>query len=518
MYNSVKEMLAPPNASGRELELKLEMPGEDFRRLGELPLLKACAGARARKTLRSIYFDTPGHDLHEARIALRLRNDGGNEWLQTVKTGEVTNGLSNVGEVEAVLEKCEPDLERIGDKRLRQKIKKLCKKTSLMPFFETVIDRTTHVITREDCAAELALDEGRVEADGQSREVREVELELLSGPPQGLLEIARVLFSDFGIRPSPSSKAERGFRLLSQEANSTEPTHAQEVMLEQSDSAREAFATILQSASRQIIANQRVVVETGEVEAVHQMRVGLTRLRSALRSIRPYNGAPWISELEADARNVARAVGQLRDADVLIAEIFTPIAEEGGNVPGFPGLLQALKAHRDATFKKAVDNLDGGIWPRLLVTMILSPQLLHTGGRFDEPAAAVSSEILERRWKKVRKYGDRLDSLDLEERHSMRKALKKLRYNCEFFHSLYDLEAKSFTKRLKKMQELFGAINDVRMAERLIELALERKRKDSKSLAAAGYILGRHEANIPHVWSEARREWERLEEASGFWR
>ena len=505
----------------RELELKFELPHDDFHRLGASPVLKASADARARKTLRSIYFDTPGHDLHEARIALRLRNDGGSKWLQTVKTGEVRNGLSNVGEVEALLEKCEPDLERIDDKRLRRKIKKACKKTSLLPVFETVIDRTTHVITRGDCAAELALDEGRVEANGQSRELREVELELLSGPPQGLLEIARELFSDFRINPSPSSKAERGFRLLNEVAESaepTEPTHAQDVTLQQSDLARDAFATILELASRQIIANQRVVVKSGEVEAVHQMRVGLTRLRSALRSIRPYAGPPWISELESDARNVAMTVGHLRDADVLIAEIFTPIAEEGGNVPGFPGLLQALKAHRGAAYKEAVGNLDRGIWPRLLVTMMLSPQLIDTGGRFGEPASAVSSEILERRWKKVRKYGDRLDSLDLEERHSMRKALKKLRYNCEFFQSLYDQEAQSFIKRLKKMQELFGAINDVRMAERLIQLAIERPRKGSKSLAAAGYILGRHEANVPHVWSEARREWERLDEASGFWR
>ncbi len=504
--------------SSRELELKFELPDDDFHRLGKSPVLKASAGARARKTLRSIYFDTPGHDLHEAKIALRLRNDGGSKWLQTVKTGEVKNGLSNVGEVEALLEKCEPDLERIGDKRLRRKIKKACKKTSLLPVFETVIDRTSHVITRGDCAAELALDEGRVEADGQSRELREVELELLSGPPQGLLEIARELFSDFRIHPSPSSKAARGFRLLSAAPDSTEPTHARDVTLQPSDCARDAFATILESASQQIIANQRVVVETGEVEAVHQMRVGLTRLRSALRSIRPYAGPPWISELESDARNVARSVGHLRDADVLIAEIFTPIAEEGGNVPGFPGLLQALKAHRGAAYKEAVGNLDRGIWPRLLVTMMLSPQLIDTGGRFDAPAVAVSSEILERRWKKVRKYGDRLDSLDLEERHSMRKALKRLRYNCEFFQSLYDHEAQSFIKRLKKMQELFGAINDVRMAERLIQLALERPRKGSKSLAAAGYILGRHEANVPHVWSEAKGEWERLEEASGFWR
>ncbi len=363
------------------------------------------------------------------------------------------------------------------------------------------------------------MDEGSVEADGHSRQFREVELELLSGSPRGLLVIARELFSKFRIRPSGSSKAARGYRLLRHEPEISLPLYAKVITLRQSDSARDAFAAILQSSSEHIIANQRVVLETGEVEAVHQMRVGLTRLRSALRSIKPYSKASWISELESGAQNLARAVGHLRDADVLISEIYTPIAEEhGDDVPGFPGLLQALKANRSTAYKEVVDNLDRGVWPRLLVTMILSPHLIEAGGKLGEPVATVAGESLERRWKKVWKYGERLDSLDLEERHSMRKALKQLRYNCEFFQTLYNHEAQSFIKRLKKVQELFGSINDLRMAERLIELALERRRKDSKSLAAAGYILGRHEANVPVVWSKAKGEWGRLEKASGFWR
>jgi len=512
-------MLAPPIAQGRELELKFEVPDDDFYRLGESPLLKAAADANARKTLRSIYFDTPEHGLHKARISLRLRNDGGKKWIQTVKTGEVTSGLSNVGEIEARVDRCEPDLDRIGDKQLRRAIKSISHNGDLRPVFETIVGRTTQVITNEDCSVELALDEGRVEANGRSRELREAELELLSGSVQGLLAVARALFSDFRIRPSEWSKAERGYRLLRQEPEIARPSFAKDVTLRQSDSTRDAFAAILQSTSQHVIANERMVVEAGDIEAVHQLRVGLTRLRAALRSIRPYTSAPWIAELERDAQTVARAVGPLRDADVLIGEIYTPIAEEHNDgVPGFPGLLQALKAHREATHKEVVDKLDKAIWSRLLVTLVLSPQLIETGGRFEEPVATLASESLERRWKAVRKYGERVETLDLEERHSMRKALKKLRYNCEFFQTLYDYEARSFVKRLKKMQELFGAINDARMAERLIGLALERRRKDSKALAAAGYILGRHEAKVPLVWSKAKREWERLEKASGFWR
>ena len=118
-------MLAPSIASSRELEPRLELHGDQFYRLGESPLRKASTEAHARKTLGSTYSDTPEHGIGE-RISLRLRNDGENHWLQTVKAEEAPKGgLSDVAESEVLLEKCEPDLDRIGDKRLRREIEKI---------------------------------------------------------------------------------------------------------------------------------------------------------------------------------------------------------------------------------------------------------------------------------------------------------------------------------------------------------------------------------------------------------
>ena len=512
-------MSSQPTASNREVELKLELPAQDFQRLRKSPLIGAFADGTAHKTLRSIYFDSPEHGLQKEGISLRLRNDGGTTWLQTLKTdAELNGGLSSAAEFEAELETCEPDPERIDDKDLKRKIKKALEETGLRPVFETIVDRTTHVLRKENCAFELALDKGRVEANAKKRELREVELELLSGSLQDLMDIAKELFADLRVRPSAFNKAERGYRLLRQEPEVVEPMFARAVELRHGDSARDAFVKIFQSAAEQIVANQRVVLETGAVEGVHQLRVGLTRLRSALRALKPYDSASWIGELESDAQSLARTVGHLRDADVLIADIYTPVAAEANDVPGLAGLLEALKAHREATHKEIVETLAKKPWPRLLLTMTLGPRLIQTGGELDEPIETAAGEIMERRWKKVAKFGARLDSLDLEERHSMRKALKRLRYNSEFFRSLYDRAAQRFIKRLKTMQLLFGSINDMAMAQRLIPIASERRGEDPAPLAAAGYILGRHETAAPHVWKGAKREWKRLEEAAGFWR
>src|SRR5262245_12587150 len=105
----------------RELELKVELSKSDVERLGgELRIGELGIGPPTRKKLRSVYFDTPEHDLHAAGIALRLwRQNGG--WLQTVKADQhVEGGISNPIELEASVDCDEPDLAKIADKKIKR--------------------------------------------------------------------------------------------------------------------------------------------------------------------------------------------------------------------------------------------------------------------------------------------------------------------------------------------------------------------------------------------------------------
>src|SRR5262245_5545086 len=95
----------------RELELRVKLSKSDVERLrGELPGSELGIGPPTRKKLRSIYFDTPQHDLHAAGISLQLRRHNGG-WLQTVKADEqVGGGVSNAIELQAPVDREEPDL------------------------------------------------------------------------------------------------------------------------------------------------------------------------------------------------------------------------------------------------------------------------------------------------------------------------------------------------------------------------------------------------------------------------
>src|SRR5262245_14244629 len=86
----------------RELELKVELTKSDVVRLaGELSVSDLSVGPAATEKLRTVYFDTPKHDLRAAGISLKLRRQNGG-WLQTVKTDQqIVNGISNPVELEA---------------------------------------------------------------------------------------------------------------------------------------------------------------------------------------------------------------------------------------------------------------------------------------------------------------------------------------------------------------------------------------------------------------------------------
>ena len=110
----------------RELELKVELSASDIARLAsELPDTDLMLGPASTKKLRTIYFDTPAHGLHEVGITLRLRSQNGG-WLQTVKTDQhVVDGVSNPVELEVPLETDRPDVGKIADKKIKRTVQKV---------------------------------------------------------------------------------------------------------------------------------------------------------------------------------------------------------------------------------------------------------------------------------------------------------------------------------------------------------------------------------------------------------
>ena len=129
------------------------------------------------------------------------------------------------------------------------------------------------------------------------------------------------------------------------------------------DSCATALRAILESATRQVLVNRQALLDTDDPDAAHQLRIGLRRLRSALRALRPLADGGPLRTFERCARDLGRCVGELRDADVLIAAIYAPIEAAADDKTGFGELYEALLRHRAAKHEEVRTILRGQAGP-----------------------------------------------------------------------------------------------------------------------------------------------------------
>ena len=505
----------------RECKLKLALSEKDFERLNGHTKLAEAQRDRSEKVLKSVYYDTPDLRLRDLGVTLQVCKDG-KGFVQTVRAeARLENGVPKPVEAEAPVENLRPDLDRIGDKNLRRKLVKAISGASLEPAFETLATRTFYKLEAGDSVVELILDRGEARAKRRKTPIREAELELIEGDPKGMLGIAQELFAGLTVHLSPTTKAERGYRLLLKipdERPEITPAKAGQADVKRGQSCGMAFAAILRSAGEQITHNRTVVLEADVAEGPHQLRVGLTRLRAAHRALKPLLDTPAFHQLEDDARGIARAVGELRDADVLIEDIYAPVAGAVPDQQGFDALLSALQAHRAAKQASARLYLRGDEWSRLLLCLALWPTMLERDPSLQHQSIEdYAKQALKKRWKKVANCGRAINRLDPEEKHAMRRSLKKLRYLIEFFAPLFpSKDVKPFVKQLKTLQDVFGYVNDVRTAEQLRTIATEHG-EGPDCAVAAGVVLGWHEEKAAEAWTHAQEEWRRLNSRGRFW-
>lgn len=528
----------------REIELKLELDRAALARLKKIAAPDGYTVARAlTRPLASVYYDTPGQALRAARWSLRVRRVGGG-YVQTVKAGTgVVGGLSSPREHEVAVAGPGPDLTRIDDADLRDGLWRLLDGAALDPVFETAMTRTRRVFTAADGAViECALDAGEIRAGERVLPLFEAEFELKEGPVEALFDLCLRLPGLSGARLSPLTKAGRGYRLVDPRADDGPGDARAPAAIDPDASAEAALRTVLRACIAQIAVHRDATLDDDAPEGPHQLRVGLRRLRSALKVFGRALPPDLVAELDTAAREIGLAVGRLRDLDVLATEIVAPALEAAPAelaVAARDHLARTLGERRVAVRAALRAELAGPEVNALLFRLGAlaegsawreAARLAHgeeIDAVWDGPVADFAARAMARRWKAVSRLGARLDELDLEERHDMRKALKKLRYTLEFFRPVFPARRlKPFLARLKRLQDVFGYLNDVVMAHGLVRLVAQEARgetaadpqADGDAMLAAGFVLGWHEARAALAFADVRALWDDTRAADRFWR
>lgn len=256
-------------------------------------------------------------------------------------------------------------------------------------------------------------------------------------------------------------------------------------------------------------------------EPVHQMRVAVRRLRSALtvfrRAVQANDGSClWLDATAADLRALAGRLGAARDWDVFLGETGQELAAALPEDRQIGLLLAAAGRKRAAAYGDLGAYFAGQSWTQLALHLALIPTLQpwRSAGEpaaLAQPARDYAMRALDRRLKQVLAPGGSLAGLATAELHEVRKQAKRLRYATEFFAPLFaGRRLRRFLLRLARLQAALGSVNDAAAAAGLAGQL-------PGSAFAAGVVHGFGAARAGRARSKAERAWERFVAAEPFW-
>lgn len=409
-----------------EIELKLRLPPGSVARLRHNRLVRSLSVSRSvTRKLYTIYYDTPDFDLRRHDIAFRLRRTG-KSWIQSIKGGGgATAGLHQRYEWETLLRTAQPDFTGISDPSLIEFFKNADIREQLRPVFTTEFKRSIRTLCLPGGSeAEFCLDQGVVSTVDASVPFCEVELELKSGGPLSLFQLALDLLHTVPLRLENVSKAERGYALAS--GNKSPPLKAVPVQLFAEMNVSEAFKAIAWNCLNHLHSNETGMLECRDVEYLHQMRVALRRERSTFSIFSKAFSKSAFSPLVQELKWLSRQLRPARDWDVFVTGT---LADVCAHFPELPEML-ALREQCEAIWRGHNENARNAVESRHYTEMMLKfgawlsaeswlaqsdPTALNAAADTASraPVKEFAETLLAHRHRQIKKYGRKLANLDV---------------------------------------------------------------------------------------------------------
>ncbi len=387
--------------------------------------------------------------------------------------------------------------------------------TSLRPIFCTQVDRTIwDLATPAGDEIEFALDQGTIEHEDLTEPISEIEMELKVGAPENIFGYALQMLDAIPMSIENLSKAERGYALCMPQ-ESPAPVKAGKIKLNKNMSVEKGFVAIASDCMAQIQGNETAVIMAKAPESLHQMRVGVRRLRSALGLFKDL--APLPHELQDDLDWLSSQLGPARDWDVLSQSTLAVVDDA---VPDGAGVTQLQQAAADiAAIKReqAAIAVQSSRYAHLMLG--LAGWLQGTAwrntiskskrGKMDQALPRFARNCLKHDQRRLLWRGRQLKYADPATRHKVRIAAKKTRYATEFFQSLYvPKSVAAYVDTLSALQDELGWLNDVRVADELLH-ALGNERQDLAT--DIGFARGYLTSNAQQQDRRLRELWTRFE-------
>lgn len=495
-----------------ELELKFAVPSYQQSVLRKNIDTKTAQQQR----LSAYYFDTPNQDLAKKGIALRIRFED-SQWVQTLKTAgdgvakrvELNTVLSLTGTPDTLdVSSLVPDVSLITAPAVVAQL------TNIMPLdqlaqaltvqYFTDVQRTSRQIKKNNSRIEIAYDIGKVgigHLNSQKpannpgltqSDIHEIEFELLEGDPSDLIEVAKTWCKKYKLYLSTVTKAQRGSLLLANK-QFAQPVKADLAVLQLHKGISQfAFLqAVVNNCLVQILPNASAIAEgSPDGNLVHQLRVGIRRLRTALKHFKfaqDYIDPNWLMVL----KQTFSLLGEYRDKEILQIKTQPLLESVGAPHVEWSTVIDIMP----------IDAVRANDFQILLLELI---GFTHLPVPADSPKAkAPVAKKLEKLFTAIAAASDKFASLDTDSQHGVRKDLKSLRYVSEFAAPLFASQTNgkkgkkatklnAFLQYLEPAQDVLGEYNDNVVGHANY---LEKAKTDLNALFAVGWFSGREQAS-----------------------
>lgn len=256
---------------------------------------------------------------------------------------------------------------------------------------------------------------------------------------------------------------------------------------------------------------------TGEdIENVHRMRVTIRRMRSAFRLLSEYFDAKAVRPYDRGLRDIMRALGHVRDLDVMIHDLETfkadQPAEMAAALDAVIALLDARRIPARADLNAALDSKDYRRFIKSFGQFLTTP---GAGARDLSGAGVVPYQlrhvlplIIYEHLVAVRAYETVLAEADAETLHQLRIEFKRLRYILSLFGDVLGGSLAEFITELKIIQDHLGRLNDIQTARPRLEGLMHQL--SPEQVAVLEIYLEGLEAEQPALMAAMPEVWRRF--------
>jgi CHAD domain-containing protein len=487
------------------MELFVTLDPSLLSRFRAQPILKSCRLGRTTSHIeQGILFDSEDLALQKRGISVTVIREG-KRVVEVIRRGDGKAAAQNRSTDRLEIAPAPlPELPQIA----------------LQPRFRYRLTRSFCLIGGNHWQAEMHIERGDLwptpDLEGPATAFCQISFHLLQGHGAPLAALLRALAETLPLRLTSGQAWDAAHDALRPGARKA--VKAKPPPLPPDCANRQALRLIGRAGLAHLLANQACLLDNGDPEAVHQARVALRRLRSALSLFKPLLNDPESEAVRGELRWMQHCLGAARDNDVLLADIILPLERLYHGEPGYAALIGEIGRRRQEARSAMREQLKTPRFTQCLLRLACwIEEVGHDHPLRDTPLRNLALATLTRRYRQVRKRMMHFHALDETARHACRIEVKKLRYALDFFSGvLADGRSQKFSAQLAALQDRLGRLNDIATARHSLQQIVLSSGQAELGWAA-GQIAGWHQHRVADLLDQAWEGWHAMEKLPPFW-